>query len=228
TDKKKIIICTVIACAILSLLLFRTTTQAPVPDNRYILARIDSLTAQNKRLMAFVDSALNRNTKLKAANDSLMKLPPKIKTKYVNVYKQIDRLDHREIKDTLNRLFVENNVDTTRGDTMVYITPSESKYLIKEHYHSLELDTLLKTEQAVNRNLVAQVYNDSLAVAGLQEIKDHDEDIAKAKDAQIRDLQTALKSTGKKLQRQKVLRWLGIAAGIAGTGYMSYLNVIRR
>ncbi|MGZ3999396.1 MAG: hypothetical protein ACXVIY_02150 [Mucilaginibacter sp.] len=223
-EKQKNILLAVlgIACILLGYIAFKPT---PVPDNRFIMARIDSLTAQNKRLMAFVDSALNRNTKLKAANDSLMKLPPKIKTKYLNIYRQIDKLDHREIKDTLNKMFTENNVDTTRGDTMVYITPIESKYLIKEHYHSLELDTLLKTEQLVNRNLVAQVYNDSLAVAGLQEIKDHDEDIAKAKDGQIRDLETTLKSTGKKLRAQKVLKWLGVAAAAIGTGYIGYLRV---
>ncbi|MEO6303253.1 MAG: hypothetical protein ABIP51_08770 [Bacteroidia bacterium] len=225
-DKKNIIIGILsIGCAILGYLAFKPIPKA---DNTYINARIDSIAIQNKRLLANVDNLLKANSVLKAANDSLLKLPPQIKTKYVSVYKQVDKLDHKDITDTLNNIFTQNNVDTTRKDTLVYISPSESKYLIKEHYRNGELTELNNVCQEVNTNLNAELKNDSLAAKDYNDVIKNNYERINLQDVEIQNLNNTIKSKDRTLFKHKVFRWLGIGGVAILTGYISYLQVIKR
>lgn len=225
-DKKNIIIIVLsIACIILGYMAFKTS---PLPDNSAIIARIDSISVQTKKVLRNSDSLLKANLSLRVLNDSLLKLSPKIKTKYVSVYKQIDKLDNRDVKDTLGNIFRENHIDTTKGDTMIYISPVESKFLIKEHYRNGELTELMKVSEEVNHNLTEEVKNDSLAIGDLKLVIKGDSVISLLKENEIQNLNTVIKSKDKKIVRQKVFKWLAIVAGAFGAGYLSYLRLMKR
>jgi hypothetical protein len=186
---------------------------------------MDSLRSENERLSANIESLGRANKWLKAVNDSLKQLPPKIKEHYTTIYKTIDRLDKRDTEDTLRRLFARNGVDSAHKDTFIYISPAQSKFLIKVYYHNGELTELLQTEQARSANLECMLENDSLAFTDYKRMIVNQAEQVSLKDIQITGLQDKVKEKDRQLKRQKVFKWIGAAAGLFCIGYLNFLRI---
>ncbi len=110
--------------------------------------------------------------------------------------------------------YSQTKVLTTNGDTATCFTNKKADFLLKSYYKSKELakiDSLNKAELAKQREVIK---DDSLEISNYRGIISNKDVALNFKDNQLSGAKNQLKTYGKEIKRQKILKVLGTGIGI--------------
>lgn len=97
---------------------------------------------------------------------------------------------------------------------------NQSRFLLKQVYKVKELDTLLKISETQIHNYTKIVKLDSAALDAYKQIESNNQERIILQGKQVDMSAAEIKRLNKALRRQKVYKWMAIAAGTVATAYL--------
>lgn len=108
-------------------------------------------------------------------------------------------------------------------DTLIAFSVPQSKYLLKEVYRAIMLDSLLKLSDeqlTLSRSIIEA---DKLAMEKYEEVVENSSLSIRIRDAQIREKDKTIVGQKREIVRQKRQKIIGIICGSVTTVFMGYL-----
>jgi hypothetical protein len=108
-------------------------------------------------------------------------------------------------------------------DTLIAFSVPQSKYLLKEVYRAIMLDSLLKLSDeqlTLSRSIILA---DKLAMDKYEEVIENNAFSLRIRDAQIREKDKTIVGQKREIVRQKRQKIIGIICGSVTTVFMGYL-----
>ena len=118
------------------------------------------------------------------------------------------------------KMFSQKLVLDKVGDTTICFSLPQGKYLLKQTYKVLELDTLLKLcdgQLVYCSTIVSQQEKNAI---DYKLIINNNKDLVWIKDNEIAGLKLELINEKKALKQQKVYKWISIIGGTALSGFV--------
>ena len=108
-------------------------------------------------------------------------------------------------------------------DTLIAFSVPQSKYLLKEVYRAIMLDSLLQLSDeqlTLSRSIILA---DKLAMEKYEEVIENNAFSLRIRDAQIREKDKTISGLNREIVRQKRHKIIGIICGSVTTVFMGYL-----
>jgi hypothetical protein len=108
-------------------------------------------------------------------------------------------------------------------DTLIAFSVPQSKYLLKEVYRAIMLDSLLKLSDeqlTLSRSIIVA---DKLAMEKYEEVIENNAGALRIREVQIKEKDKTIRSLNAEVKRQKRQKVIGIICGSVTTVFMGYL-----
>jgi hypothetical protein len=108
-------------------------------------------------------------------------------------------------------------------DTLIAFSVPQSKYLLKEVYRAIMLDSLLKLSDeqlTLSRTIIVA---DKLAMEKYEEVIENNAGALRIREVQIKEKDKTIRSLNAEVKRQKRQKVIGIICGSVTTVFMGYL-----
>lgn len=124
-------------------------------------------------------------------------------------------------------VFSQQVVLNSKGDTTICFSVPQSKFLLKEHYKVMMLDSL--NSICEKQRLIAYeiIKNDNIIFDKEQQIVANRNQVIILKDYEISKLNNVITDQKKAIRRQKLYKWLSIVGGGAVSGFIGYKYLIK-
>jgi len=116
--------------------------------------------------------------------------------------------------------YSQTTILSKTGDTLFCFTQPQAKFLLKQAYRVLQLDTTLKVCQAVNLNFEEDLRLANAMITNQQQQLFNRQEVLGLKDYEIDNLKAQVKKGQKEVRRQKVFKWIAIGVGGAVSGVL--------